>query len=83
MPLRLLMEGEVEANGKKTPLSIEKQDLDYKQVGPLYESHYQTYRLSGLVPGALGLILADYLPWHIVFVVVAAFIHRSTQCRER
>ena len=36
--------------------------------------HVQTYRLSGLVPGALALILADYLPWHSVFVVVAAFM---------
>ena len=36
--------------------------------------HVQTYRLSGLVPGALGLILADHLPWHVVFFVVAAFM---------
>jgi PAT family beta-lactamase induction signal transducer AmpG len=36
--------------------------------------HVQTYRLSGLVPGALGLILADHFPWHIVFVVVALFM---------
>ena len=36
--------------------------------------HVQTYRLSGLVPGALGLILADHLPWHTVFIVVAAFM---------
>ncbi len=36
--------------------------------------HVQTYRLSGLVPGALGLILADHLPWHMVFVVVGLFM---------
>ena len=36
--------------------------------------HVQTYRLAGLVPGALALILADYLPWHVVFVVVAGFM---------
>lgn len=36
--------------------------------------HVQAYRLSGLVPGSLALILADFLPWHIVFVVVAAFM---------
>jgi PAT family beta-lactamase induction signal transducer AmpG len=29
--------------------------------------HVQAYRLSGLVPGSLALILADYLPWHTVF----------------
>ena len=36
--------------------------------------HVQAYRLSGLVPGALALILADHLPWHSVFLVVAAFM---------
>jgi len=36
--------------------------------------HVQAYRLSGLVPGALGLILADYLPWSMVFIVVAMFM---------
>jgi PAT family beta-lactamase induction signal transducer AmpG len=36
--------------------------------------HVQTYRLSGLVPGSLALILADHLPWHTVFVVVALFM---------
>jgi len=36
--------------------------------------HVQAYRLSGLVPGALALILADQLPWHTVFVIVAAFM---------
>jgi hypothetical protein len=51
VPLRLLMEGEAENKGKKTPIGIEKLDLDYKQVGPLYESHHQVYRLSGLMSG--------------------------------
>ena len=36
--------------------------------------HVQTYRLAGLVPGSLALILADHLPWHLVFVVVAGFM---------
>ena len=36
--------------------------------------HVQTYRLSGLIPGALGLILADYMPWHMVFIIVAGFM---------
>ena len=36
--------------------------------------HVQAYRFSGLVPGALGFILADYLPWHMVFGVVALFM---------
>jgi PAT family beta-lactamase induction signal transducer AmpG len=36
--------------------------------------HVQAYRLSGLIPGSLALILADHLPWHVVFIIVAAFM---------
>ena len=36
--------------------------------------HVQAYRLSGLVPGALGLILADHFAWHVVFVIIALFM---------
>jgi PAT family beta-lactamase induction signal transducer AmpG len=36
--------------------------------------HVQTYRLAGLVPGSLALILADHLPWHVVFMIVASFM---------
>jgi PAT family beta-lactamase induction signal transducer AmpG len=36
--------------------------------------HVQAYRFSGLVPGALGLILADYFAWHIVFVIIGLFM---------
>lgn len=36
--------------------------------------HVQAYRLSGLVPGSLALILADIMAWHSVFIIVAAFM---------
>jgi PAT family beta-lactamase induction signal transducer AmpG len=36
--------------------------------------HVQAYRLSGLVPGALGLILADHFDWHIVFFIIGLFM---------
>jgi PAT family beta-lactamase induction signal transducer AmpG len=32
------------------------------------------YRLSGLVPGSLALIVADYQPWSVVFWVTGAFM---------
>ncbi len=48
VPLMLEMEGEMEREGKVTPLIITKLDLDYKQVGPLYESHTKVHRLSGI-----------------------------------
>jgi hypothetical protein len=51
VPLRLLMELQIESKGKKMPMTIEKLDLDYKQVGPLYESHQQVYKISGLMSG--------------------------------
>lgn len=36
--------------------------------------HVQAYRLAGLVPGSLALILADHLPWSTVHWIVAAFM---------
>jgi PAT family beta-lactamase induction signal transducer AmpG len=36
--------------------------------------HVQAYRLSGLVPGSLALILSDHLAWSTVFIIVAAFM---------
>ena len=32
------------------------------------------YKIAALVPGSLGLILADHLPWATVFLVTAAFM---------
>jgi MFS transporter, PAT family, beta-lactamase induction signal transducer AmpG len=36
--------------------------------------HVNAYRIAGLVPGSLALILADYLPWSTVFIVTALFM---------
>ena len=36
--------------------------------------HVNAYRLSGLIPGSLALILADYLQWGMVFMITALFI---------
>ena len=36
--------------------------------------HVQAYRISGLIPGALGLILADSFSWDVVFLIIAAFM---------
>lgn len=32
------------------------------------------YRLAGLVPGGLALLMADHAPWSLVFLMVAAFM---------
>jgi PAT family beta-lactamase induction signal transducer AmpG len=36
--------------------------------------HVQAYRFSGMIPGALGFILADHFDWHIVFIIIALFM---------
>lgn len=36
--------------------------------------HVNAYRVAGLVPGSLSLILADFLPWDIVFIITALFM---------
>jgi PAT family beta-lactamase induction signal transducer AmpG len=36
--------------------------------------HVNAYKIAGLVPGSLSLILADYLPWNTVFLVTALFM---------
>jgi PAT family beta-lactamase induction signal transducer AmpG len=36
--------------------------------------HVNAYKLAGLIPGSLSLILADHLPWEMVFWVTALFM---------
>ena len=36
--------------------------------------HVNAYRIAGLVPGSLALVLADVLPWSTVFIVTALFM---------
>jgi len=36
--------------------------------------HVNAYRIAGLVPGSLSLILADHLPWSMVFIITALFM---------
>lgn len=36
--------------------------------------HVNAYRIAGLVPGSLSLILADVLPWSTVFMITALFM---------
>jgi len=36
--------------------------------------HVNAYKIAGLVPGSLSLILADHLPWNMVFLITALFM---------
>lgn len=36
--------------------------------------HVNAYKIAGLIPGSLSLILADFLPWQSVFTITALFM---------
>lgn len=36
--------------------------------------HVNAYKIAGLIPGSLSLILADHLPWQSVFFITALFM---------
>ncbi|MBB5393746.1 MULTISPECIES: AmpG family muropeptide MFS transporter [unclassified Herbaspirillum] len=42
--------------------------------------HVNAYKLSGMVPGALSLVLADRMPWASVFWITAAFMLPGLLC---
>ncbi|MBP0599075.1 AmpG family muropeptide MFS transporter [Herbaspirillum sp. LeCh32-8] len=42
--------------------------------------HVNAYKLSGMVPGALSLVLADQMPWTSVFWITAAFMLPGLLC---
>ena len=42
--------------------------------------HVNAYKVAGMVPGALSLILADMMPWPMVFWITAAFMLPGFLC---
>ncbi len=36
--------------------------------------HVNAYKIAGLIPGSLSLILADHMPWNYVFLITALFM---------
>lgn len=48
--------------------------LSEEELGLGNSIHVNAYRIAGLVPGSLSLILADILPWSYVFWITAAFM---------
>ena len=51
-----------------------RQILPDEELGLGNSIHVNAYRIAGLVPGSLALILADSLPWQTVFMITAAFM---------
>ena len=54
--------------------AFRREILPDRELGLGNSIHVQAYRIAGLVPGSLSLILADALPWHWVFPITAAFM---------
>ncbi|MCL2829104.1 MAG: AmpG family muropeptide MFS transporter [Betaproteobacteria bacterium] len=48
--------------------------LDDNELAHGNTVHVNAYKLAGLIPGALALWLAAFLPWSVVFAIVAAFM---------
>jgi len=48
--------------------------LSDQELGLGNSLNVQAYRVAGLIPGSLAFILADHLPWNVVFLIVAAFM---------
>ncbi|MFZ7240461.1 AmpG family muropeptide MFS transporter [Avibacterium avium] len=48
--------------------------LSDNELGLGNSIHVNAYRIAGLVPGSLSLILADHFPWQTVFIITAMFM---------
>jgi len=48
--------------------------LSDEELGLGNSVHVNAYRVAGLVPGSLALILADHLAWSSVFIITALFM---------
>ncbi|MBV32761.1 MAG: AmpG family muropeptide MFS transporter [Porticoccaceae bacterium] len=51
-----------------------RQILPDHELGLGNSIHVNAYRISGLIPGSLALILSDFLPWSTVFLITGAFM---------
>ena len=48
--------------------------LEDSELGLGNAVHVNAYRIAGLVPGSLSLILADFMSWSTVFIITALFM---------
>ena len=54
--------------------AFRREILKDEELGLGNAVHVNAYRIAGLVPGSLSLILADRLPWNEVFWITGAFM---------
>lgn len=48
--------------------------LDDNELGLGNSFYANAYRIAGFIPGGLGLILADFMSWSMVFLIVSLFM---------
>jgi PAT family beta-lactamase induction signal transducer AmpG len=60
--------------------AFRREILPDEELGLGSAIHVNAYKLSGMVPGALSLVLADRMPWATVFWVTAAFMLPGLLC---
>ena len=51
-----------------------RQILPDQELGLGNSIHVNAYRVGGLIPGSLSLVLSDFLSWETVFLITAAFV---------
>ena len=54
--------------------AFRREILPDRELGLGNSIHVTTYRIAGLIPGSLSLILADHYAWDVVFMITAAFL---------
>lgn len=54
--------------------AFRREILSDEELGLGNSVHVNAYRIAGLIPGSLSLILADKLPWETVFLFTACFM---------
>lgn len=54
--------------------AFRREILSDRELGLGNSVHVNAYRIAGLVPGSLSLILADHLAWSTVFMITALFM---------
>ncbi len=54
--------------------AFRREILSDQELGIGNAVHVNAYRIAGLIPGSLSLILADRLPWNEVFWITGAFM---------
>jgi MFS transporter, PAT family, beta-lactamase induction signal transducer AmpG len=54
--------------------AFRREILSDEELGLGNSLHVNAYRVAGLIPGSLALILSDHMPWSQVFWIVALFM---------